>query len=37
MLQEVIDGQQETLEAGAESTGRILQSGGRVGLGGDSG
>jgi len=37
MSQEVIDGHQETLEAGAESARRILKAGGRVGLGGDFG
>ncbi|MDB5387787.1 MAG: imidazolonepropionase [Planctomycetaceae bacterium] len=35
--QKVIDGHQETLEAGAESARRILQAGGRIGLGGDYG
>jgi len=33
----VIDGHQETLEAGAESARRILRAGGRVGMGGDYG
>jgi imidazolonepropionase-like amidohydrolase len=33
----VIDGHQETLEAGAESARRILRAGGRIGLGGDYG
>ncbi|MCB1022577.1 MAG: amidohydrolase family protein [Bryobacterales bacterium] len=37
MTQEVLDGHQETLEAGAESARRILEAGGRVGLGGDFG
>lgn len=35
--QRVIDGHQETLEAGAESARRILKAGGRIGLGGDYG
>lgn len=35
--QRVIDGHQETLEAGAESAKRILRSGGRLGMGGDYG
>ncbi len=35
--QPVIDGHQETLEAGAESARRILQHGGRLGMGGDYG
>jgi imidazolonepropionase-like amidohydrolase len=35
--QKVIDGHQETLEAGAESARRILKAGGRIGLGGDYG
>lgn len=35
--QAVIDGHQETLEGGAESARRILQSGGRLGMGGDYG
>src|SRR5829696_2988677 len=35
--QRVLDGHQETLEAGAESARRILQAGGRLGLGGDYG
>ncbi|MEO1995625.1 MAG: amidohydrolase family protein [Planctomycetaceae bacterium] len=33
----VIDGHQETLEGGAESARRILQAGGRLGMGGDYG
>ena len=33
----VIDGHQETLEAGAESARRILRAGGRIGMGGDYG
>jgi imidazolonepropionase-like amidohydrolase len=33
----VIDGHQETLEAGAESARMILKAGGRIGLGGDYG
>ena len=33
----VIEGHQETLEAGAESARRILRAGGRIGLGGDYG
>lgn len=37
LSQRVIDGHQETLEAGAESARRILQHGGRLGLGGDYG
>ncbi len=37
MPQQVIDGHQETLDAGAESARRILKSGGRIGLGGDYG
>ena len=35
--QAVIDGHQETLEAGAESARRILRAGGRLGMGGDYG
>ncbi len=35
--QNVIDGHQETLEGGAESARRILQAGGRLGMGGDYG
>jgi imidazolonepropionase-like amidohydrolase len=35
--QKVIDGHQETLEAGAESARKILKAGGRIGLGGDYG
>jgi imidazolonepropionase-like amidohydrolase len=35
--QRVIDGHQETLEAGAESARMILKAGGRIGLGGDYG
>lgn len=35
--QRVIDGHQETLDAGAESALRILRAGGRVGMGGDYG
>ncbi|MBI1842511.1 MAG: amidohydrolase family protein [Verrucomicrobia bacterium] len=35
--QVVIDGHQETLEAGAESAKRILRAGGRLGMGGDYG
>lgn len=35
--QAVIDGHQETLEAGAESARRILRHGGRLGMGGDYG
>jgi imidazolonepropionase-like amidohydrolase len=35
--QKVIDGHQETLEGGAESARMILQSGGRLGMGGDYG
>lgn len=35
--QAVIDGHQETLEAGAESARMILKAGGRIGLGGDYG
>jgi imidazolonepropionase-like amidohydrolase len=37
MSQKVIDGHQETLEAGAESARMIFKAGGRVGLGGDFG
>ncbi|MBY0587556.1 amidohydrolase family protein [bacterium] len=37
MPQEVIDGHQETLEAGAESALKILKAGGRIGMGGDYG
>ena len=37
MPQAVIDGHQETLEDGAESARRILEAGGRVGMGGDYG
>ncbi len=37
MSQRVIDGHQETLEAGAESARMILKAGGRVGMGGDYG
>jgi imidazolonepropionase-like amidohydrolase len=37
MPQAVIDGHQETLEAGAESARRILAAGGRLGMGGDYG
>ena len=37
MPQSVIDGHQETLEAGAESARRILKAGGRLGMGGDYG
>jgi imidazolonepropionase-like amidohydrolase len=37
MPQAVIDGHQETLEGGAESARRILQAGGRLGMGGDYG
>jgi imidazolonepropionase-like amidohydrolase len=35
--QKVIDGHQETLEGGAESYRRIVQAGGRMGMGGDFG
>ena len=35
--QAVIDGHKETLEGGAESARRILQAGGRLGMGGDYG
>jgi imidazolonepropionase-like amidohydrolase len=37
MPQAVIDGHQETLEGGIESARRILQAGGRLGMGGDYG
>ncbi len=37
MSQAVIDGHQETLESGAESCRKILQAGGRLGMGGDYG
>src|SRR5207302_5844677 len=37
LSQKVIDGHQETLEAGAESARRILKAGGRLGMGGDYG
>ena len=37
MPQSVIDGHRETLEGGAESARRILQRGGRLGMGGDYG
>jgi len=37
MPQAVIDGHQETLDAGAESARMILKAGGRVGMGGDYG
>lgn len=37
LSQRVIDGHQETLEAGAESARQILQAGGRLGMGGDYG
>lgn len=37
LSQRVIDGHQETLEAGAESARRILRHGGRLGMGGDYG
>jgi imidazolonepropionase-like amidohydrolase len=37
MSRRVIDGHQETLEAGAQSARRILRAGGRVGMGGDYG
>src|SRR5581483_5286910 len=37
MSRRVIDGHQETLEAGAESARRILRAGGRLGMGGDYG
>jgi len=37
LSQRVIDGHQETLEGGAESARKILQAGGRLGMGGDYG
>ena len=37
LSQRVIDGHQETLEAGAESCRRVLKAGGTIGLGGDYG
>ncbi|MFN5769139.1 MAG: amidohydrolase family protein [Pirellulaceae bacterium] len=37
LSQRVIDGHQETLEAGAESARMILRAGGRLGMGGDYG
>ena len=37
MSQAVIDGHQETLDGGAESARRILEAGGRLGMGGDYG
>ncbi|MDH3704706.1 MAG: amidohydrolase family protein, partial [Acidimicrobiia bacterium] len=37
MPQEVVDGHQETLEAGAESARMILEAGGTLGMGGDYG
>lgn len=37
MPQKVIDGHKETLEGGAESARKILQAGGRLGMGGDYG
>ena len=37
LSQVVIDGHQETLEAGSESARRIIRSGGRLGMGGDYG
>ena len=37
LSQRVIDGHQETLEAGAESSRRVLKAGGTIGLGGDYG
>jgi imidazolonepropionase-like amidohydrolase len=37
LSQRVIDGHQETLEAGAESCRRVLKAGGTMGLGGDYG
>ena len=37
LSQRVIDGHQETLEAGAESARKILRAGGRLGMGGDYG
>jgi imidazolonepropionase-like amidohydrolase len=37
MPQRVVDGHQETLDAGAESARMILRAGGRLGMGGDYG
>ena len=37
MPQAVIDGHQETLDGGTESARRILEAGGRLGMGGDYG
>jgi len=37
LSQRVIDGHQETLDAGTESARRIFKAGGRIGLGGDYG
>ncbi len=37
LSQRVIDGHQETLEAGAESARKIIRAGGRLGMGGDYG
>jgi len=37
MSQAVVDGNQETLDGGAESARRILKAGGRLGMGGDYG
>ncbi len=37
MSQKVVDGHQETLDAGAESARMILRAGGRLGMGGDYG
>ena len=37
MPQAVIDGHQETLDGGAESCRRLLEAGGRIGMGGDYG
>jgi imidazolonepropionase-like amidohydrolase len=37
MSQRVVDGHQETLDAGAESARMILRAGGRLGMGGDYG
>ncbi|MCA9156212.1 MAG: amidohydrolase family protein, partial [Planctomycetales bacterium] len=37
MSQRVVDGHQETLDAGAESARMILKAGGRLGMGGDYG
>jgi imidazolonepropionase-like amidohydrolase len=37
MTQDVVDGHQETLEAGAESARMIQEAGGRLGMGGDYG